>query len=251
MGRGRPASLLQQRPRGEEAGPAAAGAKAGSGEPAPTTARLSHEWEPELEPVKMKMSSEGSWVTRSSLDLSFPIQNRGRGTLARQSSGRGLVQLRPALSGQDLTKLRPLPGPRFPLPAQTLLSAEQLPGRISPGSRNSRASSLSLGSWWSGCHRVPCLSLGRSSEEALNKEGPQPEQGEVWRHACASCPPGQGCDGTHTHPCRRSGGGVPWACDPTADGTRRPGARSLGLCRPAPSSSTRRNKAERWDPQAA
>lgn len=140
---------------------------------------LSHEWGPELEPVKMKMSSEGSWVAWTSLDLSFPIRNRGRRPLARWSSGQGLVQLWPVLRGQDLTKLRPLPGPRFPIPAQTFLSAERLAGPISPGSRNSRASSLSLGSWWSGCH----LSLRRSSEEALDTEGRQPEQGEAWRHA--------------------------------------------------------------------
>lgn len=40
MGGGRPASLLQQPPRGEEAGPVAAGAKAGSREPALRTALL-------------------------------------------------------------------------------------------------------------------------------------------------------------------------------------------------------------------
>lgn len=51
------------------------GPKRAAGSRHPQPPRLSHEWGLELEPVKMKMSSEGFRVAGSSLDLSFPIRN--------------------------------------------------------------------------------------------------------------------------------------------------------------------------------
>lgn len=77
---GRPASLLQQPPRGEEAGPAAAGAQAGSGAPALRTAPLVPRVGTEAGAGWNENELRGLLSCPVYLSLSFPIQNLGWGT---------------------------------------------------------------------------------------------------------------------------------------------------------------------------
>lgn len=95
-GRGTPSQFAAATATRRGGGPGGRWGPGGQGETAPRTApprpsrelRLSRGWEPGGGASEMKMSSECSWVASSSLGLSFPMQNRGRGCGGRCSLSR-------------------------------------------------------------------------------------------------------------------------------------------------------------------
>lgn len=95
-GRGTPSQFAAATATRRGGGPRGRWGPGGQGETAPRTApprpsrelRLSRGWESGAGASEMEMSSECSWVASSSLGLSFPMQNRGRGCGGRWSLSR-------------------------------------------------------------------------------------------------------------------------------------------------------------------